>query len=345
MTIPEEYDLPDQDWRLLELWYQGGPLKGEYLSEFNQHQFFILARHIPSLYQREIRCKPLRDIVLAILYQIRAGTVSSAKELELRTNAINALCRNLRRKPVGQLEGGDMLAIALLAFSTDPSSRNEWENHAYGFHRLIRDVSAAQTSETVPHLWPFARDFVIGFQRWNIQDAQFFNIFHECSEFMKQNLYWRRRQLSFDRYQGLIWDLDLHIELLARAIRFKVCHGHGGGLFEKVEKSVSRAKWDVGSIPESGNYGAQDVAQAIRISICQLLLRMFESYDLHKGFERGSADREIENLTQYVCKIPDSESPNVPIRAAIGLLQLAFASLDHANFQGNGMAFNELLMI
>jgi len=143
------------------------------------------------------------------------------ESLELETVAL----RHLWTKEPSEWEGGDLLTVALLAFSAPRTSLSleKWTRHATGFYEAMQ-ASSRSHGYSLRECWPMARDLVIGFLRWELDDSVFFEHFVKCSGFIQENNFQHRPVLAFDKLEGLCLDLGLHIELTARAIRTRIRH-------------------------------------------------------------------------------------------------------------------------
>ena len=53
----------------------------------------------------------------------------------------------------------------------------------------METLSVSKRDNTLIELWPFARDFVISFHRWDLDDSRFLKFFAESSMFIGENMF------------------------------------------------------------------------------------------------------------------------------------------------------------
>jgi hypothetical protein len=315
--MPGINQIPDDSIPFLEWWYNGQPYENAKLSEFNQHQFLLLARLVVRIYGKTITCDALRYAVIATSKAIISGDIP----MEIQ----NMVFRELRKKDESKWEGGELLAIALLAFSV-PRERSflwQWEIHANGFYRAMEKLSCSHSGNILRECWLMARDLVIGFRRWELEDSVFFRHGLNWTRFMHGYRFLPRWMLASDRLQGLCWDLDLHIEVIARAMRARIRQGND----PNVTEWVWHVKYDVyrihlagmGIVTNSWKFG-------LRYWMLRLFIRIFGTYDIYQGFPEDAVIDEIQPILGFLEKgVESGVESNYPVRSAVALLILSLA--------------------
>jgi hypothetical protein len=322
----EEHQIPNDIAMLLAWWYEGRPVENTEISPFNQQQFFLLAKAVVPMYNQSVRCSSLRNAIIGVI-----GRIKSPGQSTVEVENLDAAITELRRKEPAKWEAGDVLAVALLAFAAprNRSGQEAWKIHAGGFQAALEQLSPSQCN-TLKGYWALARDFVIGFHRWDLHDSDFFRVLHYCSCRMSEYMFQARRDLA--PYQGSLFELDLHMELLARAIRTKICDGDHTIVTQSVkcvEQDLRRmSDEDCAFTKTSPTNDLGELKLGVRYWMCKLLVHFFDVCHSERGFNEDGPSNITHTvvLFNFVSMQMNVELSSVyPVRQAIGLVLLAVA--------------------